>query len=74
MRGRNPVALAGVIFPDEIADLAFIVDDQDVTVVQLRLPHIMVRPRRQIGGQVSRMGLKQPYHIWLQIVTQNPLP
>ena len=52
MRGRNPVTLAGVIFPDEIADLAFIVDNQDVSVVQLRLPNIMVRPRRQIGGRV----------------------
>jgi len=34
-----------------------IIDDQDVTVVHLRLPHTMVRPRRQIDCQVPRMCL-----------------
>jgi hypothetical protein len=47
-----------------------IVDNQDVTVVHLRLPHTMVRPRRQIDGQVPRMCLSTTYHVWLQIVTQ----
>src|SRR5580700_2485872 len=45
LRRRNPVvALARQIFLNQVADLALIIDDQDVTVVHLRLPHIMVRP------------------------------
>ena len=61
--GRDSVTLARQIFPDEIADLAFIVDNQDVTVVvrtgQLRPTlYIMFQPRRQIDGQVPDGSLK----------------
>ena len=62
LRGRNPVvALARQIFLDQGTNLGLIIDDQDVTVVQLRLPHIMVRPRRQLDGQVPPDGsVKHP--------------
>ena len=33
LRDRDPVALAGQIFLDQVADLALIIDDQNVTVV-----------------------------------------
>src|SRR6516225_962877 len=75
LRGRNPVvALARQIFLDQGTNLWLIIDDQDVTFVQLRLLHIMVRPRRQIDGQLRGWVCQAPYHIWLQIVTQNRLP
>ena len=64
LRGRNPVvALARQIFLDQGTDLWLIIDDQDVTFVQLRLLHIMVRPRRQIDGQLRGWVCQAPYHI-----------
>jgi hypothetical protein len=33
LRDRDPVALAGQIYLDQVADIALIVDNQDVTVV-----------------------------------------
>ncbi len=64
LRRRDPVTLAGKILLDEIADLALIVDNQDVTVVihagQLRLPLIAVRPDRELWcrpGAPSRASI-----------------
>jgi hypothetical protein len=53
---------------DQIADLALIVDDQNVTVVvlagQLRLPFVAVRPAPPIDGEVFRAGLSgSPIHM-----------
>ena len=49
MRDRDTIPLAGQILLDQIANLALIVDDQNVTVVvltdQKRLPFVAVRPR-----------------------------
>ena len=58
LRGRYPVPLARQILLNEIADLALIVDNQNMTVVihagQLRLPLTVVRLDPQHSGRKPR--------------------
>ena len=55
---RDSVTLARQIFPDEIADLAFIVDNQDVTVV-VRSGHF-VQPSISCSSPGDRSTARSP--------------